>query len=234
MEPTKGQYCYDYPRPAVTTDCAIFGFDAGELKVLLIERGIEPFKGRWALPGGFLNMDENADDCARRELMEETGVENLFIEQLYTFSDVNRDPRGRVITVAYYALIKLLDYRIEAGDDAGKAQWFPISKVPLLAFDHDHIFRVALNRLKGKIRYQPIGFELLPEKFTMPELQNLYESILGVTLDRRNFRKKIMGTGVIVEHEECVTGVPHKGARYFSFDKAKYQELTERGFNFEI
>ena len=234
MEAIKGAYTYDYPRPAVTTDCVIFGFDAGELKVLLIERGIEPFKGRWAMPGGFLNMDENADDCARRELLEETGVENVFIEQLYTFSDVNRDPRGRVITVAYYALIKLSDYKVTAGDDASKAQWFPISKVPALAFDHDHMLRVALNRLKGKIRYQPIGFELLPEKFTMPELQNLYESILEVSLDRRNFRKKIMGTGVIVDHEESVKGVPHKGAKYYSFDKAKYQELTERGFNFEI
>lgn len=227
-------YCYEYPRPAVTTDCIIFGFDAGELKVLLIERGIEPYKGRWAFPGGFLHMDENTDDCARRELYEETGLENVFIEQLYTFSEVDRDPRGRVITVAYYALIKLSDYKVTAGDDAQNARWFPVSKVPSLAFDHDRILRIALNRLRGKIRYQPIGFELLPEKFTMPELQNLYETILEVQLDRRNFRKKILDTGLLIDHQETVKGLPHKGARFLSFDKTKYLELSERGFNFEI
>jgi 8-oxo-dGTP diphosphatase len=232
MEPNN--YCYEYPRPAVTTDCVIFGFDAGELKLLLIERGIEPFKGKWAFPGGFLNMEENTDECARRELCEETGIENVFIEQLYTFSDVDRDPRGRVITVSYYALVKLSDYKIQAGDDAESAKWFPISQVPPLAFDHDRILRIALNRLRGKIRYQPIGFELLPEKFTMPELQNLYESVLEMQLDRRNFRKKILDTGLLIDHNESMKGVPHKGAKYFSFNKKKYKELSERGFNFEI
>ncbi len=230
----KNKYSYEYPRPAVTTDCIIFGFDAGEIKVLLVERGIEPFRGRWAFPGGFLHMDENADECARRELFEETGLENVFIEQLYTFSDVDRDPRGRVITVSYYALVKLANYMVQAGDDAQNAKWFPISKVPPLAFDHDRILRVALNRLRGKIRYQPIGFELLPEKFTMPELQTLYETILEMQLDRRNFRRKILDTGLLIDHQESVKGVPHKGAKYFSFDKKKYQELSERGFNFEI
>lgn len=233
MSETK-KYCYEYPRPSVTTDCAIFGFDEGELKVLLIERGIEPFKGKWALPGGFLQMDENADECARRELYEETGIKNVFIEQLFSFSDVDRDPRGRVITISYYALVKLSDYKIKAGDDAQNANWFPISKVPPLAFDHDRILRIALNRLRGKIRYQPIGFELLPEKFTMPELQNLYEAILELQLDRRNFRKKILSTGLLIDHKESVKGVPHKGAKYFSFDKKKCRDLLERGFNFEI
>lgn len=228
------KYTYDYPRPSVTTDCVIFGFDEGELKILLIERGIDPFKGKWALPGGFLRMDESADDCARRELSEETGVSDVYIEQLYTFSDVDRDPRGRVVTVAYYALVKLNGYSIKAGDDAKSAKWFPISKVPPLAFDHDRILRVALNRLKGKIRYQPIGFELLPERFTMPELQNLYEVILEMKLDRRNFRKKILSTGLLIDHNESMKGVPHKGAKYMSFDKKKYQELSETGFNFEI
>lgn len=228
------KYTYDYPRLSVTTDCVIFGFDEGELKILLIERGIDPFKGKWALPGGFLRMDESADDCARRELSEETGVSDVFIEQLYTFSDVDRDPRGRVVTVAYYALVKLNGYSIKAGDDAKSAKWFPISKVPPLAFDHDRILRVALNRLKGKIRYQPIGFELLPERFTMPELQNLYEVILEMKLDRRNFRKKILSTGLLIDHNESMKGVPHKGAKYMSFDKKKYQELSETGFNFEI
>jgi len=232
METNK--YCYEYPRPAVTTDCVIFGFDAGELKLLLIERGIDPYKGKWAFPGGFLSMEENADECARRELFEEAGIQNVFIEQLFTFSDVDRDPRGRVITVSYFALVKLSDYKIQAGDDAKSAKWFPISQVPPLAFDHDRILRVALNRLRGKIRYQPIGFELLPEKFTLPELQNLYETVLEMQLDRRNFRKKILDTGLLIDHQESVKGLPHKGAKYFSFDKKKYQELSERGFNFEI
>ncbi|HEY4788670.1 MAG TPA: NUDIX domain-containing protein [Bacteroidales bacterium] len=230
----KLKYCYEYPRPSVTTDCIIFGFDAGELKLLLIERGIEPFKGKWAFPGGFLNMDENTDECARRELLEETGLKDVFIEQLYTFSDVDRDPRGRVITVVYFALVKLSDYKIQAGDDAQNAKWFGISKVPPLAFDHDRILRMALNRLRGKIRYQPIGFELLSEKFTMPELQNLYETILEMQLDRRNFRKKILDTGLLIDHQESVKGLPHKGAKYFSFDRNKYKELSERGLNFEI
>jgi 8-oxo-dGTP diphosphatase len=228
------KYCYEYPRPAVTTDCLIFGFDEGELKLLLVERGIDPFKDKWALPGGFLQMDENADECARRELFEETGLQNVYVEQLYTFSDVDRDPRGRVITIAYYALIKLCDYKITAGDDAQNAKWFPISKIPSLAFDHDMILRIGINRLRGKIRYQPIGFELLAEKFTIPELQNLYETILETKLDRRNFRKKILGTGLLIDHKESMKGVPHKGASYFSFDKKKYAELLEKGFNFEI
>jgi 8-oxo-dGTP diphosphatase len=228
------KYCYKYPRPAVTADCIIFGFDAGELKVLLIERGIEPFKGMWAIPGGFLQLEESTDDCAKRELYEETGLQNVFMEQLYSFSDPARDPRGHVITIAYYALVKLSDYNIKAGDDAKNAKWFGISKVPTLAFDHEQILRVALNRLRGKIRYQPVGFELLPKRFTLPDLQTLYESILDVKIDRRNFRRKIDSMGLIIDHNETVKGVPHKGAKYFSFDKNKYMELIERGFNFEL
>lgn len=230
----KRQFCYEYPRPAVSADCVIFGFDDGELKVLLIERKNDPYMGRWAFPGGFLNMDEDTDSCARRELFEETGIKNVFIEQLYTFSDVDRDPRGRVITVAYYALVKLGDYKLHAGDDAKSAKWFAISKIPPLAFDHNRILKVALTRLRGKIRYQPIGFELLPKKFTIPELQNLYETILVRKLDRRNFRKKILDTELLIDHNESVTGVPHKGARYFSFDKKKYKDLSKKGINFEL
>ncbi|MFA9391389.1 MAG: NUDIX domain-containing protein [Prolixibacteraceae bacterium] len=233
MSETKN-YCYQYPRPAVTADCIIFGFDEGELKVLLIERGIEPYKGKWAIPGGFIHNEESTEECAKRELLEETGLENVFMEQLYTFSDYGRDPRGHVLTVAYYALVKLEDYHIHAGDDAKYARWFAISQIPSLAFDHDRILRVALSRLRGKIRYQPIGFELLPEKFTLPELQSLYETVLEVKIDRRNFRRKINATGLLIDHQESVTGVPHVGANYFSFDKKKYKELLERGFNFEI
>ena len=228
------KYSYEYPRPALTTDCVIFGFNGVDIRVLLIERGIEPFKGRWAFPGGFVNMDESTEAGAKRELFEETGIENVFIEQLYTFSGVDRDPRGRVVSVAYYALVRTSDYKITAGDDAQNAQWFKLDEIPTLAFDHDMILRVALDRLKGKIRYQPIGFELLDEKFTMPELQLLYESILGIKFDRRNFSAKMMKTELIIALEEKKQGMPHRAPRLFSFDKKKYAELQSRGFNFEI
>ncbi len=230
----ENRYCYKYPRPAVTTDSVIFGFGEGELKVLLIERGIEPFKGRWAFPGGFMEMDEDADTCARRELKEETGLEEVYMEQLYTFSAVDRDPRSRVVSIAYYALVKLSDYVLKAGDDASKAKWFPLSEIPILAFDHQKILQMAVKRLKGKIRYQPIGFELLPEKFTIPDLQRLYESALQTVLDRRNFRKKILKTGLLIDTGEWVADVPHKRAKYYRFDKAKYRVLSEKGFYFEI
>jgi 8-oxo-dGTP diphosphatase len=230
----KGKYIYDYPRPSVTTDCIIFGFDQGELKILLIERGLDPFKGKWAIPGGFLQIDENADEGAIRELKEETGIENVFIEQLFTFTDVDRDPRGRVITIAYYALVRCSNLNLKAGDDATKAEWFPISKMPSLAFDHERIIRMALLRLKGKIRYQPIGFELLDEVFTIPQLQNLYEAVLGIKLDRRNFRKKILATELLIDLNNKVKGVPHKSPKLYKFNKQKYNYLIEKGFNFEI
>ena len=168
MNTTKGTYTYEYPRPSVTTDCVIFGYDVKEgLSVLLVERGIEPFKGSWAFPGGFLRMDETTEAGALRELKEETefDVEKGFLEQLGCFSDVNRDPRGRVLTIAYYALVQKGD--VKGGDDARNAQWHPISEIPALAFDHEQILRKALKRLKERIHFQPIGFELLPETFTM-------------------------------------------------------------------
>jgi len=140
------KYSYKYPRPALTTDCIIFGFDQNELKVLLIERGIEPYKSKWALPGGFVKMNETTEEGAKRELYEETGLKNIFIEQLFTFSDVNRDPRGRVISVAYFSLVNLNNYKPKAGDDANKAQWFSIKNIPSLAFDHEKILRMALYR----------------------------------------------------------------------------------------
>ncbi len=230
----KQKYCYDYPRPALTTDCVIFGFDETDLKVLLIERGIEPFKGKWAFPGGFVQMDENTEDGAKRELFEETGLKDIFIEQLYTFSDVDRDPRGRVVTVAYYALVSLNKFAPTAGDDANKAAWFSVRDIPTLAFDHEKILRMALYRIKGKIRYQPIGFELLPEKFTFTELQHLYEVVLETPLDRRNFRKKFLNMDLLIELDEKQQGVAHKAANYYKFDKMKYEQLVLKGFNFEI
>lgn len=228
------QYCYEYPRPALSTDCVIFGFDETNLKLLLIQRGIEPFKGSCALPGGFMRADETIEECAERELYEETSFKNVFIEQLYTFSDVDRDPRGRVVSVAYYALVNLNQYNAIAGDDAENAQWFSVNNLPPLAFDHDRIVRTALYRLKGKIRWQPVGFELLPEKFTLTDLQHLYEVVLEIKLDKRNFRKKMLKTELLIDLNEKQKNVAHKAAKYYKFDKKKYEQLVEKGFNFEI
>ena len=228
----KGTYTYDYPRPAVTTDCVIFGYDGKELKVLLIERGIEPFKGCWAFPGGFLNMDEDALAGARRELKEETGLEDAFIEQFHTFSEPGRDPRGRVITIAHYALVKIQE--VEGGDDAAQARWFPIGEVPPLAFDHDRILRMAMSRLKEKIHFEPVGFELLPDVFTMPQLQNLYESILEVHFDRRNFASKMLKLGILEDTGARPAGASSRIPVSYRFNKEKYNELKAKGFRLEF
>jgi 8-oxo-dGTP diphosphatase len=227
-------HTYQYPRAALTVDCVVFGFDENELKVLLIERGLEPYKGRWALPGGFVRVEETVDEAARRELEEEAGLKNIFLEQLYTFGTVTRDPRERVVSVAYYALVKLSDHKAMAATDAANAEWFPVSKVPKLAFDHAEILATALARLQGKVRYQPIGFELLPPKFTLSQLQRLYEAVLGTELDKRNFRKKVLGFGLLVPLKEALTGGRHRPAQLFSFDTDKYEKLKKRGFNFEL
>ena len=227
-------HTYQYPRAALTVDCVVFGFDEGELKVLLIQRALEPFKGRWALPGGFVRMDETVDEAARRELEEEAGLKHVFLEQLYTFGDVGRDPRERVVSVAYYALVKLSDHRAKAATDAADAEWFPMSKVPKLAFDHANILATALARLKGKVRYQPIGFELLPPKFTLSDLQHLYEAVLTTDLDKRNFRKKVLGFGLLVPLKETQMAGRHRPAQLFQFDADKYEKLKKRGFNFEL
>lgn len=234
MTDKQNQYSYEYPRPAVTTDCVIFGFDEGELKVLLIERGIEPYIGEWALPGGFLNMDEDAEDCSRRILKKETGLENIFLEQLYTFSSVERDPRYRVISITHYALVRRLDYNAIAGLDTTTVRWFELSEVPKLAFDHKEILDKAIERLKGKIKYQPIGFELLPEKFTMPDLHRLYETVLQESLDRRNFRKKMLSFDLLIDTGEVQRGAQNRAPKLYCFDKHKYDELSQKGFYFEL
>ncbi|MCU0389765.1 MAG: NUDIX hydrolase [Thermoflexibacter sp.] len=229
-------YTYEYPRPALSVDCVIFGLDENELKVLLIERGHDPYAGCWAFPGGFVDMDETTEAAAKRELWEETGLQNMFMEQLYTFSDVHRDPRGRVVSVAYYALVKLSDVKdqVSASSDAQKAEWFPVNSLPALAFDHAKIFDTAFTRLKGKVRYQPLGFELLPEKFTLSQLQKLYELILNKELDKRNFRKKILSMALLIELPERQKGVSHRAAKLYQFDKVKYKELEAKGFSFEL
>lgn len=227
-------YTYEYERPAVTVDCVVFALDRDDLKVMLIQRDLPPFAGKWALPGGFVHMDESLEQAAMRELREETGIESVYLEQLYTFGDVRRDPRGRVITVAYYALVNLEEHRVRALTDARSAAWFSIDDVPVLAFDHRKILNYAIQRLQGKVRYEPIGFELLPQKFTLSQIQRLYELILGQALDKRNFRKKILGTGLLVALDEIQQDVSHRAARLYMFNRKKYQQLKLKGFNFEI
>jgi 8-oxo-dGTP diphosphatase len=227
-------YTYEYPRPALAVDCVIFGLDERALKVLLIRRDLEPFAGAWALPGGFVHMDESLDEAARRELREETGLTDVFIEQLYTFGDIGRDPRGRVVSVAYFALTNLAGHVLHASTDARSAEWFAAADLPPLAFDHARILETARERLRGKVRYQPIGFELLPRKFTLSQLQHMYEVILERPLDKRNFRKKILSMGVLLELDEMQQDVAHRAARLYSFDEAAYRRLKQRGFNFEI
>jgi 8-oxo-dGTP diphosphatase len=213
----------------------VFGLnEPNNLQVMLIRRNLPPFQDQWALPGGFVHIDESVDDAARRELQEETGLQNVFLEQLYTFGAIARDPRERVVTVAYYALVNLKEHSIQAATDASEAAWFPITHLPPLAFDHDQIMAMAIARLKGKVRYEPIGFELLPKKFTLSQLQALYETILGLPLDKRNFRKKILKMDLLIELDETQTDVAHRAARLYQFDESKYRQLKEKGFNFEI
>ena len=235
-------HTYDYPRPALAVDCVVFGFDADQhdLRVLLIRRDLEPFRGGWALPGGFVRMEESVDDAARRELSEETGIDvkTVFLEQLYTFGRPDRDPRGRVVSVAYYALVNLADHRVQAATDAREAAWFSVSDVPRLAFDHAEILDKAVQRLRGKVRYEPIGFGLLPQKFALSQLQRLYEVVLDRPLDKRNFRKKILSMGgatpLLVELDEVQQDVAHRAARLYRFDEDRYRRLKRKGFNFEI
>ena len=232
MEEKNKLYSYKYPHPAVTADCVIFGFDGVSIKVLLIQRGIEPYKGQWAFPGGFLQMDETVEECAKRELEEETGLKSASVEQFYTFSAVNRDPRERVITVAHYALVRLSE--VKGGDDAASAQWFAINEIPSLAFDHERILRMAVKRLKERICFEPIGFELLPEVFTMTELQNLYEAILEIKFDRRNFYNKMLKLGILSEAEPRPAGASRRTPTKYRFNAEKYTELKQKGFRLEF
>lgn len=228
------KYSYQYERPAITVDCIIFGFDKSELKVLLTKRAIEPYIGQWAFPGGFIQMQETADDCARRKLKEEAGLQDIFMEQLYTFSALDRDPRERVISIAYYALVRSTDYLLEAGLDIEDVQWFSLNEVNNLAFDHNNILDIAIDRLKGKIRYQPIGFELLPEQFTLPDLHRLYETILQRDIERANFRKKILAMNLLIDHSEKQENRKSREAKLYAFDKERYLSLSKSGFYFEL
>jgi 8-oxo-dGTP diphosphatase len=227
-------YTYEYPRAALTVDCVVFGLGDEDLKVLLIQRALPPFEGKWALPGGFVRVNETIQDAARRELEEETGLRKVFLEQLYTFGAIDRDPRERVVSVAYYALVTLRDHHVQAATDARDAAWFGVHDVPSLAFDHADILQLAVERLRGKLRYQPIGFELLPRKFTLSQLQHLYELVLERELDKRNFRKRVLAMDLLIETDEVQQDVAHRAARLYRFDERKYRRLARAGFNFEL
>lgn len=200
-------YTYKYPHPAVTTDCVIFGFDGSSINILLIERGIDPFKGTWALPGGFLDLNETVEEGAKRELQEETNINDVYLEQFHVFSAVDRDPRERVLTVAFFALVSKNDFEVIAGDDASKAQWYEWNHLPPLAFDHNKIIRMAREKLQEKLRISPIAFKLLDNEFKMDELQRIYELIHEKKYDRRNFMRKMESSGFLnkrdVEDDRC-------------------------------
>ncbi len=227
-------FTYEYPRPALTVDAVVFGLDEDELKILLIQRAGDPFKGQWAFPGGFVDMDETTEQAVLRELKEETGIKDVFLEQLYSFSGVDRDPRERVVSVAYFGLVKPAGIEMAAASDAQDVRWFGIDDIPKLAFDHAEILEVALKRLRGKIRYEPIGFELLPKEFIMSQLLKLYSNALRKPIDKRNFIRKIKKLGVLNELDKKRRDGAHRPATLYSFNRKKYEELKKAGIDFEI
>lgn len=218
----------------LSVDCVIFGFEEAKLKVLLIKRAIEPEFDTWALPGGFIRYNEDIQTASARVLFERTSVSNVYMEQLGAFGEIDRFPEHRVITIVYYALVKPGQYKVNAGPDASDAAWFNLAGLPRLPFDHEKIIQAALARLRRKVKYKPIGFNLLADKFPLLQLQELYEAIYGTVFDKPNFRRKIMKMNLLVPLNEKQKGVPHRSARLYKFDKERYDKLTNKGFIFEI
>lgn len=214
----------------VTVDIVIFTIQQGVLKVLLVKRGVAPFSGKFAIPGGFVHEDEDLERAALRELKEETGVTDVYLEQLYSFGDPKRDPRGRVVTIAYFALISA-DRKLKAGTDAAEAAWYAIADLPALAFDHATILNYALERLRNKLEYTTVGFQLLPEKFTLTELQEVYEAILGRKLDKRNFRRKMSLLKILKPLREYRRG-GQRPAQLYRFVAARFEKLKDKGILF--
>lgn len=219
---------------AISIDCVVFGFDKGSLEVLLVEHAHGIRKGEWGLPGGWIHENEGIDNAAHRLLADLTGLDNTYLEQLKAFGDPDRFPLGRVITIAYYALVKKEDYNIRAGFTASDAKWCKIADVPELIYDHNEIFDYSLMNLRRRVRQAPIGFNLLPEKFTLLELMQLYEEILGVEMDKSNFRRKILHMKLLVALGEKQKDVSHRAAQLYEFDPKIYEKLTKKGFNFEF
>ncbi|MBP7821682.1 MAG: NUDIX hydrolase [Saprospiraceae bacterium] len=224
----------EFFKSAFSVDNVIFGFDEADLKILLINRGATPFKGFWALPGDLVNPDEDLDEAANRVLVQLTGLQDVYLEQVHTFGAVDRHPLGRVITIAYYSLVKIKDFTLNPSSFAHEAKWHSVSKVGQLAFDHNVILTACMNRLKTRVRHRPIGFELLPPKFTLTEMQHLYEAILETDFDKRNFRKKILSMDLLIDVNEIQERVAHRPAKLFMFDKIKYEKFVEEGFSFAL
>ncbi len=219
----------------LTVDAVVFGYDQEEgISILLIKRKNQPFQKLWALPGGFVKNEESLEKAVRRELWEESGVDVNYLEQLYTFGKVDRDPRGRIVSVAYFGLIRPKDYRLLAASDAEDVSWFNIKKLPKMGFDHKNILETAIKRLRGKIAYEPIGFELLETKFPFSDLEKLYQTLLDHEIDRRNFKKKIMSYGFLEELKETIQRKAGRPAKLYQFNKKKYFELKENGYNFDV
>ncbi len=215
----------DFPKPSVTADIVIYTIQNKELKVLLVKRNIEPFRNKWALPGGFVRIEESLEDAAKRELREETGVEEVYLEQLYTFGEPKRDPRGRVITVAYMALINSENISLKASTDVSEAGWVMIKKIPELAFDHKKILDYSLKRLRWKFEYTPVAFSLLPKKFTLSQIQRIYEIVFNKKFDKRNFNKKILSLNILKE-EGINKDVPYRPPMMYSLKK-NIDEIVE-------
>ncbi|MCD9018651.1 NUDIX hydrolase [Parachryseolinea silvisoli] len=215
----------------VAVDCIIFGFDGSELKALLIKRGFEPERGKWSLMGGFVGENENADKAALRVLHQLTGMKDVYVEQLHTFTDINRDTAGRVISIAYFALINIAGYNRQL-EQEHESHWFPLNKMPALIFDHKKMVEKAKGMLRQKVATHPVGFELLAKKFTLPQLQNLYEAIYETELDKRNFAKKMLSLGILKKLDEKERESSKKGAFYYVFDAVKYRKLESNVLKF--
>ncbi|MEN9302447.1 MAG: hypothetical protein RL264_876 [Bacteroidota bacterium] len=224
----------EYFTLALSVDCVVFGFDDEGIKVLLIERSVDPFNGYWALPGDLVHPTKDLNHSVNEVLFNLTGISDLYFEQVETFGEVDRHPLGRVITTSYYTLVKISDYRLNPSSFAREARWFLLNDVPELAFDHSAILTSCFNKLTRSVRSNPVGFELLPKMFTLSELQALYESILGQALDTRNFRKKVAKMNILKDTKKTQKSVSHRPAKLFSFDEEKYYDLKKTGFNFDL
>jgi hypothetical protein len=228
-------FYYKFPKILVAVDAIIFGFNENEhdLKLLLLKRNFEPEKGKWSLMGGFVAPEESLDRSAQRIVSQLTGLDDVYMEQLFAFGDINRDAGGRIISVAYFSLIKINEHDSELVKKHG-ASWISVTQLPQLIFDHQDMVKKALRKLRIRARTQPIGFELLPEKFTIPQLQRLYEAIYQAPFDKRNFRRKLLAMGLLEKLNEKEKETSKKGAFYYQFNQQKYEELLEKGFNFDL